>query len=75
MKRHYVVVVCTEAMDYTAFFESTANTKAGLVRAAKAALNDRFGSALQPEFCNIRYMVQHHSHPMYKLQRLGWFRH
>jgi hypothetical protein len=50
MKRRYVVAVCTEVMDYTAFFESAANTKAGLVRAAKAALNVRFGSAPQPEF-------------------------
>lgn len=75
MKRRYVVVVCTEAMDYIAFFESAANTKAGIVRAAKAALNARFGSTPQPEFCNIRYMVQHQSQPMYKLQRLGWFRH
>nr|DAF93362.1 MAG TPA: hypothetical protein [Podoviridae sp. ctnuR9] len=75
MKRRYVVVVCTEAMDYVAFFKSTANTKAGLVRVAKAALNERFGSAPQPEFCNIQYMERNHSQPMDKLQRLGWFRH
>ena len=73
MKRRYGVVLSAEDMEYVAFVSSRANTKAGLVKAAKVALNVRFGSEFEPEFGNIRYMVGRTSEPLYRLQRLGWF--
>lgn len=55
------------------FFASRANTREGLVKSAKVALNARFGSGLEPEFDDIRYMTGRTSKPVCTLCRLGWF--